>query len=81
MTTSSGATAIIVQQVGFSHTAREERDASQALTTSDLLTEDQYHKDRDRRRGKATNNQQTEKQLQPATFTAKGNKSLPRSEI
>jgi len=57
----------ILWQVGFPPTAREERDASQALSLSALLTEDQYRRDTDR--GRETNNQWMEKQLQPATFT------------
>lgn len=58
---------------------REERDGSQVLSTSDLIAEDQYC--RDRQRGEETNNQQVEKQLQLATCAAKGNQSLPCSEI
>lgn len=79
MTTSSGTRAGTVWQVVFSCNVREERDAFQVLSTSDLVAEDQYC--RDRQRGEETNNQQMEKQLQPATGTAKGNQSLPCSEI
>lgn len=62
---------------GFPPIATEERDASQAVCISALLTEDQHHRDR----GRETTNQQTENQLQPTTFTLKGDKSLLHSEM
>lgn len=79
MTSSSQDSVAIAWQLGFPPSAREERNASQALYISALSTEDQCCRGRDR--GKDANNQQMEKQLQPATFTEKGDKSLPHSEI
>lgn len=55
MTNSSRDSAVIVWQLGFPPITREERDASQALSISAFLTEDQYRRDRDR--GSETNNQ------------------------
>jgi len=52
VTTSSGTRAGIVWQVVFSCNVREEGDAFQVLSTSDLVAEDQYC--RDRQRGEET---------------------------